>query len=105
VEKYIRATMGTPIRLTPLGVPLDVDGVPLYGESADDITALYNINEQVENFSYTVEILSSNIPDIVALERELTRFTPAHISFLVVVVGAITGSLPGDLPGDFLPGG
>jgi Concanavalin A-like lectin/glucanases superfamily len=82
VENFITATFGGAIQLTPAGVPMDAAGVPLYA----DLTALtssYHIYEYPQNSSYIIQILSSITPDIVGLTRELTRITPAHLTFTI----------------------
>jgi hypothetical protein len=80
VENFIQATFGTAVQLTGAGVPFDGTGIPLYSEYGD-VSTLYTITEDVENFHYTVNIVPSVDPDIPGLTRELTHFTPAHISF------------------------
>lgn len=85
VEKFITATFGDPIQLTPAGVPLTTAGVPLYTE-ATDVTPLYRIVEDIPNFHYQVRIKDTVLLDLVGLTRELNRITPAHYSFDIVQV-------------------
>jgi hypothetical protein len=85
VEKYIVATFGDPIQLTPAGVALTVSGLPLYTE-AGSLATLYNIVEDIPNFHYQVRIKNTLTPDTVGLTRELTRVTPAHYSFDIAFV-------------------
>lgn len=82
VESYITATFGTPAAFDGTGIPLTAAGVTLYGEYADP-TTLYNIVEDVENFSYQVNISAAVLLDFDGLNRDLAWITPAHISFTV----------------------
>lgn len=84
VEKYLEATFGAAIKLVPSGTPIG-SGLTLYAGTAD-VKTLYRVVQDVPSFSYEVRILDSATPDIVALTRELTRITPAGISFSVVQV-------------------
>lgn len=85
VEKYITATFGSAPQLTPAGIALSPGGVPLYGD-ANDLTGLYAIVEDIEDFSYEVRIKNTITPDEDALRRELDRITPAHISYTISYV-------------------
>lgn len=85
VESYIYATFGETVSLTPSGVPLTSGGVSLYGETSS-VAALYNIVEDIPNFSYQVRIKDTVTEDTVGLTRDLARVTPAHISFTIVHV-------------------
>jgi hypothetical protein len=82
IETYVVATFGTPISLTPDGVPIVAGGVPLYGEFTPG-AALYRVYEDVKNFSYQVWVLNTITPDIPSMTRELARITPSGISFTV----------------------
>jgi hypothetical protein len=83
VEDYIRVTQGgAPIQLVPEGVTIG-SGLTLWGENVADITSLYTITESITGFSYAVSISGSVTPDIAGLTRELSRITPANISFTV----------------------
>jgi hypothetical protein len=89
VEDFIRVTLGTPIMLFPEGVALVSAGVPLHGESVDDLTTLYSIVEHVETFTYDVRINSRYTVDEVGLNRALRRITPCSINFTVTYVATI----------------
>lgn len=82
VEDFITDTFGSPVAFDPTGVPLSSDGVPLYGEYGD-VSTMYTITEDVENFSYTVNVIPSVDIDQAGLERELAYFTPSGISFTI----------------------
>jgi Concanavalin A-like lectin/glucanases superfamily len=85
VEKLLAPTIsgGPPIKLLPAGVPIPADGIPIYGEPADDPKTLYRIYEDILNFSYEVFINSTNGVDESALMRALARQTPAGVSFTI----------------------
>lgn len=85
VESFITATFGNPIQLTPAGVPLSAGGIPLYGEGGD-VSTLYRIVEDIENFHYDVRIKNTVTPDDAGLHRELDRITPSFFSYTVVYV-------------------
>lgn len=79
---YLGATLfGTPITLTPDGVPLTAGGVPLSGEAAASLETLFRVYENIQNFSYEVWIKNTTTPDVTAITRELARITPAGIQF------------------------
>ena len=82
VEGFIAVTFGAPLMLTVPGVEIPVGGLTLYGEGGN-ISSTYRVYHDIENFSYTVYIRSDITPDIVGLSRELTRITPAGISFTI----------------------
>lgn len=88
VEKFIIATFGDPIQLTPSGVPLVPEGVPLFTETAD-VSTLYLIVEDILNFHYQVRILNTIAEDTPGLTRELDRITPAHYSYDIVHVAVL----------------
>lgn len=81
VERFINDTFGTPASFSSGGISLS-GGIALHSEFGD-VSSLYHIVENVENFSYEVQISNSVDPDLVGLERELLWFTPAHISFTI----------------------
>lgn len=81
VERFINDTFGTPAEFSSGGISLS-GGIALHSEPGD-VSSLYHIIENVENFSYEVQISNSVDPDLTGLERELTWFTPAHISFTI----------------------
>lgn len=85
IERFITATFGDSIALTPAGVPLVAAGVPLFND-VGNVLNLYSILEQVEGFSYIVFLLQGMALDMEGLIRELKRFTPAGISFSIVEV-------------------
>lgn len=72
---------GSPPAFLTSGVSL-AGGIPLFA-SAGPLTMYYVVVEDVENFSYAVYIDSSVNFDLVGLSRELTRITPAGITFKV----------------------
>jgi len=80
IRRYVETTFGNPIQLVPQGVPIDLGGIPIYGEAAD-VTSLYLVVEHQTTFSYTVWIALTNTPNLQSLTRELKRITPAGISF------------------------
>jgi hypothetical protein len=53
------------------------------------LTNTYTIVENIAGYSYDVRILNSITVDQVALIRELTRITPAGISFTITPVATI----------------
>jgi len=85
VESYITATFGTAVQLLPPGVPVVAGGIPLYGEPGD-VSTLYKIVENIPGFSYDVRIKNTVTPDEVGLRRELSRITPAGISYTISYV-------------------
>jgi hypothetical protein len=85
VENFIIATFGSPIQLSPSGVPLSAAGTPLYTESSS-LTGLYAIVEDLVNFFYHVRIKNTLSPDLVGMNRELALITPSSISFDIVSV-------------------
>ena len=76
------ALAGEPITLPPSGHELVGAGSPLYAEPIAP-AQVYRVYEDVRNFKYYVDIISSVTPDLVSLQRELTRITPAGITFVV----------------------
>ena len=82
IEKYLNATQGTTIALTPDGVPIVSGGIPLYGEFTST-QAVYRVYEDIRNFTYTVWILNTITPDIAGMTRELQRITPSGIQFTI----------------------
>jgi Concanavalin A-like lectin/glucanases superfamily len=81
IEHFLFAG-GAATQLTPDGVTLDATGTTLYGESGN-ISTLYRVYDNPSNFSYDVWIVNSFTPDIAGLTRELTRLTPAGITFTI----------------------
>ncbi len=90
VESYINVTFGQPLELVPGGIPLVPVGQPLYNELAD-IAFLYNIVEDIEDFSYDTRILASLAIDVDGLDRDLAHFTPAGLNFTVSLEGSSQG--------------
>lgn len=82
VEDALLATFGDSLSLTSAGLPLSAGGSPLYS-GVFSLVGLYRIYDNISNFSYVVRILNTSSPDIGALNRELTRITPAHISYTI----------------------
>jgi len=85
IRQFVQTTFGTPIQLVPQGVPVDLGGIPIYGESAN-VDTLFMVVENLPAYSYLVWIASTNTPNLVALNRELKRITPAGISFTITNV-------------------
>lgn len=81
IERFITETFGTALSFGADGITIGA-GVPLYADSGD-VTDLYEVVEDISDFSYTVYILNTVTPDIDSLTRELTHITPAHISFTI----------------------
>lgn len=81
VELFIQDTFGVPATFTSDGISF-VDGIPLHSEPGG-VTSFYNIIENVENFSYEVQISNTVEPDLSGMTRELAWITPAHISFTI----------------------
>jgi hypothetical protein len=82
IENFLFGTTGSPIELTPEGVPLVAGGVPLYGEAVS-VKNLYRVYEYVPNFTYDVWINNSNAVNVANLLRELERITPAGITPII----------------------
>jgi Concanavalin A-like lectin/glucanases superfamily len=108
VENYLRATFGTSVAFSPSGVALSAAGVPLYGDGAT-VQQLYEIVEDVPNFLYHIYIDNSTTPAS-GMARELTRVTPAGISYDINFVANAAPRLywklndpPGAPPGDLSP--
>lgn len=84
VESFILATMGASLSLTAAGLSLDASGLSLLAESFS-LTGTYNIVENIPNFSYDVRILNTILLDQAGLNRELTRLTPAGITYTLTI--------------------
>jgi hypothetical protein len=83
IEKFIQATLGgESARLTPAGLPLVADGIQLWGELSD-ISLAYRVDEDIEDFSFVIYIVSSITPSIDAMTREMNMILPAGLSFTV----------------------
>lgn len=106
VERYLQPTLGESISLTPSGVALVPDGVPFFSGELSDVSILYFIVEDIENFSYIVYLATSVAVDMVALTRELLFFTPAGIAVSFDTFTPGTGRQYGEYNyGDFTYGG
>lgn len=84
VKSYVAfGSTGPPTAFTPAGVPLTPAGVTLYPSASGSLS--YTITENVEDFSYDVEITGplGFLPDLAALARDLLRITPAGIRFTI----------------------
>ena len=88
VEEFIQATFGAVPTFGPEGITIGT-GIVLHSEPAD-VAGLYDITEDIPNFTYTVTIAGSVTVDTAGLTRELQRLTPAHINFSLV-----SGTVPG----------
>ncbi len=106
VERYLGSTLGEAIQLTPEGLALAPEGIPLYSGYLSDVSQLYFITEDVTGFSYVVYIVAAATPDLVSLMRELTHFTPAGIEISIVFYTPGSGRRYGQYQyGDFKYGG
>lgn len=85
IRQFVETTFGTVIQLVPQGVGIDLGGIPIYGEPGD-VDSLFDVIENIPEFSYVVWIASTNTPNLTALTRELKRITPAGISFTITSV-------------------
>jgi hypothetical protein len=85
VERYIIATFGFALSLTPEGLSLDAGGLSLLSGEFD-LTGSYAIVEDIPNFHYTVRIKNTITPDEDSLVRDLNWYTPAGITFDIVYV-------------------
>lgn len=83
VEQAIIETFGAAVALTPDGVPIPPEGIPLYSGEFD-VHHLYRIDEQVEIFHYTIHIKEDIAVDMNALPRELEWMTPSGITFEII---------------------
>lgn len=81
VESFFLATFGQPLQFLPPGI--DLSNAAFYSEYSGAPSTLYRIYEDVRNFTYTVMIVNTSTPDIASMTRELTRITPAGISFTI----------------------
>jgi hypothetical protein len=88
VENFITATFGESASFGTGGIVLVSAGVPLYS-GLTSLTNTYQVVENIAGYSYDVRILNSITVDQVALIRELTRITPAGISFTITPVATI----------------
>ena len=82
VESFITATFGVPIMFTPTGVPFTAGGIPFFS-GEDSLVGTYTIIENIPAYSYEVRVLDSLDIDVVGLQRELDRITPAVYSFTI----------------------
>ena len=80
---------GPPVELIPEGVPIPAGGIPLYIEGAAIAPPYFRVVENITNFSYNVEIETGVTYDLTVLTRELTRITPAGISFTITNVPSV----------------
>jgi hypothetical protein len=69
-----------------LGIPI-LTGIPLYSGLSGNVTQYYEVVESVGTFSYTVYYNPALGMDIVGLNRELLRVTPAGITFQILPFG------------------
>lgn len=88
VEAFIQATFGEVPSFTSAGLDL-TSGITLHAQ-AGDVSSLYDITENITNFSYAVTIDPTITVDLEGLTRELKRITPAHINFTITA-----GTVPG----------
>jgi hypothetical protein len=81
IESVLQASLGPATEFTSSGIPLTASGIPLYS-GATSLVGLYTITEDVENFSYTVQVNAAI--DTVSLRRALSRVTPAGININII---------------------
>lgn len=81
VERFITATFGTSIQLTPAGVPLVAGGVPLYADPAD-LSTLYSIRE---NGAYGKNLISNG-----GLETDTTGWSAQAYSGAATSISRVT---------------
>jgi hypothetical protein len=87
VESFVIATFGDSTPIDSGGIALTAAGVTLFS-GITNLTGAYTITEDIPNFHYSIVVLNTIAVDLVGLTRELTRITPAGISFSVSVTGA-----------------
>lgn len=80
IEGYIEATFGVAPAFGAGGIVLG-SGVPLFSGVGGDPTLFYRIIEDIINFKYHVWIDNRVVVDLVALNQELLRYTPAGIQY------------------------
>jgi len=83
VEDFITATFGESASFGTTGIAITSTGIPLYS-GVTSLTGTYRIVENISGFSYQVRILNTITVDTAGLTRELTRITPAGISFTIL---------------------
>jgi hypothetical protein len=81
--------VGPVVQLIPEGVAIPPTGIPLYNEASGIAPPYFQVIENITNFSYRVEIETGVTYDLTVLTRELTRITPAGISFTIVNVPSV----------------
>ena len=89
VENYIGATFGTPASFSPSGLVLGVPGLPMFS-SAGSVLTSYEIVEDIPNYLYHIN-LETGITVASGMARELSRVTPAGISY---DVNTVTNAVP-----------
>lgn len=82
VESYLGATFGEAASFGAGGITLTVGGVPLYA-GITDLAGLFRIYWNPRTFSYEVWVISTITPDTSNMTKELTRLTPAGITFTI----------------------
>ena len=89
VERYLSATYGGGVEFGPSGIPITSSGINLASAGIiPDLSTVYEIVEDIPNFAYHVYILNSYTPSA-GMQRELTRITPAHITFDINYVATL----------------
>jgi hypothetical protein len=89
IENFIVSTFGPALSFDPSGLSLEPGGLAMFSGVGGDVKTMYRVYEDVRNFSYRVHLLDVVDPDITALNRELTRLTPAGISYSLVELANI----------------
>lgn len=82
IEDYIEATFGESAALTPEGLALTSGGIPLYS-GVTSLLGAYRIYWNPQTFSYEIWLKNGVTVDTAALNRELNRITPAHMSYTI----------------------
>lgn len=87
IEFFINVQLvpGSPVIFGVLGKPIG-SGLPLFSGLSGDVELYYTVVENITSFSYDVYIDQAVGLDTVGLTRELTRITPAGISFTINLV-------------------
>jgi hypothetical protein len=88
IESFIQVTFGTPTLFDTSGIPITTDGITLFA-GVVDVSSSYEVFEDIPNFEYNVYVLTSVGADVVGMERELKRITPAGIFFSISQVSTL----------------
>jgi hypothetical protein len=81
IESFISATSGTPTAIRT-GIPIG-SGLTLFSGVSGDPKSFYKVVEDIPNFHYYVYMDVAVDADLVGLQFELERVTPAGIGFTI----------------------